>query len=117
VFCSNLDWDEDEIYLFNIGLETHPEVVHGVSITLTGKSSIPVAIKNILIRQSHDVAALEGETEKEIPPTGADHSEEERMAVTYFNKVEGACLLFAEYRNSLKEFKANVESGKKLGVP
>lgn len=109
VSCANLDWDEDEIYLFNTGLETNPEVIYGVSITLTGKSSIPVAIKNVLIRQSNDISALEGETEKEVPLTGTDHNEEERMVAAYFNKLAGTPLLFAEYRHTLKEFKAYAE--------
>jgi len=109
VVNTNLDWEqEEEVYLFNIGLETNPEVIFGVSITLTSKSGIPVAIKNVLIKQSADVNYLDHENETEINFNSKDINEEEVTIVTYFKKVN-AQILFAEYCCTFDEFKENVE--------
>lgn len=109
VSCSNLDWEEDEVFLFNIGLETKPEVIYGVSITLTGKSGIPVAIKNILIKQSSDINFLDNEYEKEIKVPSENLSEEEECVVKYFSNNSESNLIFAEYCNTFDEFKEAVE--------
>ncbi len=109
VVNTNLDWEqEEEVYLFNIGLETNPEVIFGVSITLTSKSGIPVAIKNVLIKQSADVNYLDQEKETEINFNCKDVNEEESIIVKYFKKVN-AQILFAEYCCSFDEFKEDVE--------
>ncbi len=109
VVNTNLDWEqEEEVYLFNIGLETNPEVIFGVSITLTSKSGIPVAIKNVLIKQSTDVNYLDQETETEISFSSKEINEEEATIVTYFKKVN-AQILFAEYCCTFDEFKEDVE--------
>lgn len=114
VVCTNLDWEqEEEVYLFNIGLETKPEVIFGVSITLTSKSGIPVAIKNILIKQSQDVNYLDDVSETEIRFNSEDTNEEERTVAEYFKKVNSQ-ILFAEYCSTFEEFKENVEKGKEL---
>jgi len=111
VLCRNLDWEEEESYLFNIGLETNPEVIFGVSITLTAKSGIPVAIKNILIKQSSDVHFLDGESEKEIKLNGEHKTgfDEEDCVLKYFNNGNATKLMFAEYCNSFSEFKESLE--------
>lgn len=109
IVCTNLDWEqEEEVYLFSIGLETKPEVIFGVSITLTSKSGIPVAIKNVLIKQSTDVNYLDHETETEITFNCEDINEEEATIVTYFKKVN-AQILFAEYCCTFEEFKEDVK--------
>ena len=109
VVNTNLDWEqEEEVYLFNIGLETNPEVIFGVSITLTSKSGIPVALKNVLIKQSDDVNYLDQETETEIKFNSEDTNEEESTIVSYFKKVNSQ-ILFAEYCCTFEEFKEDVE--------
>lgn len=109
VVCTNLDWEqEEEVYLFNIGLETNPEVIFGVSITLTSKSGIPVAIKNVLIKQSSDVTYLDDESETELLFRNEDTNEEERVIVEYFKKVSSQ-ILFGEYCCTFDEFKETVE--------
>jgi len=109
VVNTNLDWEqEEEVYLFNIGLETNPEVIFGVSITLTSKSGIPVAIKNVLIKQSSDINFLDKETETEINFNSEDINEEESTIVTYFKKVNSQ-ILFAEYCCTFDEFKEEVK--------
>ena len=50
--CQNLDFEEMEQYVFNIGLETKPEVLFGVSTTVSVRNRRPVALKNILVKQA-----------------------------------------------------------------
>ena len=49
VDCENLDWNEKESYVFNIGFETNPELIFGVSNTLD-KRGKALAIKNVLVK-------------------------------------------------------------------
>ena len=48
--CENLDWNEKESYILNIGFETNPELIFGVSNTLD-KRGKALAIKNVLVKQ------------------------------------------------------------------
>lgn len=108
VVCTNRDWEqEEEVYLFNIGLETKPEVIFGVSITLTSKSGIPVGIKNVLIKQSNDVKLLENEPETEIEFNAENLNEEESVIAEYFKKVSKQ-IIFGEYCCTFDEFKESV---------
>lgn len=65
--CQNLDFEEMEQYVFNIGLETNPEVLFGVSTTVSVKERLGVALKNILVKQKTNVEEFENEKEIEIP--------------------------------------------------
>ncbi len=65
--CQNLDFEEMEQYVFNIGLETNPEVLFGVSTTVSVKERLGVALRNILVRQKNKVDDFEKENEIEIP--------------------------------------------------
>lgn len=47
--CENLDWNEKESHVFNIGFETNPELIFGVSNTLD-KRGRALAIKNVLVK-------------------------------------------------------------------
>jgi hypothetical protein len=49
--CENMDWNEKESFIFNIGFESNPKVIVGVSNTLNRKSQA-IALKNVLVRQS-----------------------------------------------------------------
>ena len=105
IVCQNLDWSEEfETHLFNIGLETQPEVIFGVSLTTTVKGGIPVAIKKILIKQSSAIDFLDGETEKNIPLKTSSTHEEEALVIKYF-KQQSHQILFAEYCCSYNDFK------------
>ncbi len=46
----NLDWDDRESHIYNVGLETHAEMLVGVSTSLNRRGEA-TALKNILIRQ------------------------------------------------------------------
>jgi len=65
--CQNLDFEEMEQYVFNIGLETKPEVLFGVSTTVSVKERLGVALKNILVKQKTNLPNFENEPEMEIP--------------------------------------------------
>jgi len=64
--CQNLDFEEIEQYVFNIGLETNPEVLFGVSTTVSVKDRLGVALKNILVKQKLILPDFERESESEI---------------------------------------------------
>ncbi|WP_405415730.1 hypothetical protein [Maribacter sp. Asnod1-A12] len=106
ISCKNLNWNEEEIFLFNIGLETKPEVIFGVSITLTSKGSIPVAIKNVLIKESSDILALENTEEKQISLKNynANTDERELAVINYFKNDISSPLLFGEFGMTIQEF-------------
>ena len=65
--CQNLDFEEMEQYVFNIGLETNPEVLFGVSTTVSVKERLGVALKNVLVKQKNNSDGFENENEIEIP--------------------------------------------------
>ena len=47
--CENLEWNEKESHVFNIGFETNPELIFGVSNTLDRRGKA-LAIKNVLVK-------------------------------------------------------------------
>jgi hypothetical protein len=65
--CQNLDFEEMEQYVFNIGLETKPEVLFGVSTTVSVKDRLAVALKNVLVKQKRNEPGFEQIAEVEIP--------------------------------------------------
>ena len=65
--CQNLDFEEMEQYVFNIGLETKPEVLFGVSTTVSVKDRLAVGLKNVLVKQKRNEPGFEQITEVEIP--------------------------------------------------
>ena len=64
--CQNLDFEEMEQYVFNIGLETKPEVLFGVSTTVSVKDRLAVALKNVLVKQTISIPGFEEIKETEI---------------------------------------------------
>jgi len=83
--CQNLDFEEMEQYVFNIGLETKPEVLFGVSTTVSVRNRRPVALKNILVKQIREDKNFDSipETELSFDKTfGSDN--EEAIIVNYF---------------------------------
>lgn len=97
----NLDFDEMEQYVFNIGLETKPEVLFGVSTTVSVKNRQAVALKNILVKQQINDPAFENIAETQIPFDRKFSIEnEESIIVQYLSKlsdniiiVPGCCSL------------------------
>lgn len=67
--CQNLDFEEMEQYVFNIGLETKPQVLFGVSNTVSVKTRLAVALRNVLVKQKTDDPSFDNIQETEIPFT------------------------------------------------
>jgi len=65
--CQNLDFEEMEQYVFNIGLETKPQVLFGVSNTVSVKTRLAVALRNVLVKQKTNDPSFENIQETEIP--------------------------------------------------
>ncbi len=84
IHCQNLDFEEMEQYVFNIGLETNPEVLFGVSTTVSVKARLGVALKNVLVKQKNNIAGFENESEIEISfAKKYDAVSEESVIVSY----------------------------------
>lgn len=106
----NLDWEEiNEMHLINIGMETNPEVLFGVSITMSKYGGFPMALKNILIHQSKDIHFLDDVKEKEFYIDHPAENEQDALVLNYFKKGEPQ-IMFAEFGCSLEDFKEIVES-------
>ena len=85
--CQNLDFEEMEQYVFNIGLETKPQVLFGVSTTVSVRNRRPVALKNILVKQSKADKSFDTIPEAELSfdkEFAADT--EEAIIVNYFKQ-------------------------------
>ncbi len=85
--CENLDWNEKESFIFNVGFQINPKVIMGVSNTLNRRGHA-TAIKNILVRQEtpfnySEINGLELPFESII-----DLSEEERTMLDYFKSTD-----------------------------
>jgi hypothetical protein len=101
----NLDWEEiNEMHLINIGMETNPEVLFGVSITMSKYGGFPMALKNIMIRQSQDIHFLDEVKEKEFYIDHTAENEQDALVLNYFKKHESQ-IMFAEFGCSLADFK------------
>jgi hypothetical protein len=109
----NLDWEEiNEMHLINIGMETNPEVLFGVSITMSKYGGFPMALKNILIHQSKDIHFLDDVKEKEFYSDHPIEEEQDALALNYFKKNE-AQIMFAEFGCSLENFKETLNNSEK----
>ncbi len=85
--CQNLDFEEIEQYIFNIGLETKPEILFGVSNTVSVKNRLAVALKNVLVKQHIPIPRFEELAEIQIPFAKSYPEEtEESLVVTYLKK-------------------------------
>lgn len=86
--CQNLDFEEMEQYVFNIGLETKPQVLFGVSNTVSVKDRRAVALKNILVKQNGNDPGFDNIQETEIPFNKKyAASTEEAMVVSYLKQA------------------------------
>jgi len=103
--CENLEFNEKENHVFYVGNDTRPEVIFGISSTISVKKKLPIGIRNVLVRQA---SAPEGKMagEREMPFSAAMGrlSEEEAAVVSYFQR-QPLNLLPAGYSCSLKEMK------------
>ena len=87
--CQNLDFEEIEQYIFNIGLETKPQVLFGVSNNVSVKNRQAVALKNILVKQQTNDPGFENIQETEIPFAKKYTSQTEEAIVVGYLKQNG----------------------------
>ena len=98
--CQNLDFEEMEQYVFNIGLETKPQVLFGVSTTVSVRNRRPVALKNILVKQGGEVRNFDSIPEIEISMDKKYASEnEESIIVGYFRQSTNNIITTNSCRN------------------
>lgn len=98
--CQNLDFEEMEQYVFNIGLETKPQVLFGVSTTVSVRNRRPVALKNILVKQANDNKSFDSIPEIEISTDKKYSSEnEESIIVNYFKQSTNNIITTNSCRN------------------
>lgn len=84
IHCENQVFDEKENHIFNVGNETNPEVLFGVSNTISVKKKMAIGIRNLLVKQKQ---AFTEETflEKEIPfDSTTKLSREETIVLKHF---------------------------------
>jgi hypothetical protein len=84
IHCENQLFDEKENHIFNVGNETHPEVLFGVSNTISVKKKLAIGIRNVLIRQKNDFTENTF-VEKELSFDAETRlSKEETLVLRYF---------------------------------
>jgi len=93
--CQNLDFEEMEQYVFNIGLETKPQVLFGVSNTVSVKNRQAVALKNILIKQQQNDPYFDHIQETEIPFSNKYHAQSEESVVVRYLAHSGNNIIAA----------------------
>ena len=92
--CQNLDFEEMEQYVFNIGLETKPHVLFGVSNTVSVKNRRAVALKNILVKQTGNDPGFDNIQETEIPFSRKyTISTEEAIVVNYLKQASNNIII------------------------
>jgi hypothetical protein len=92
--CQNLDFEEMEQYVFNIGLETKPHVLFGVSNTVSVKNRRAVALKNILVKQAGNDPGFDNIQETEIPFSRKyTTSTEEAIVVNYLKQASNNIII------------------------
>ncbi len=82
--CQNLDFEEMEQYVFNIGLETKPQVLFGVSNTVSVKNRQAVALKNVLVKQNQNDPSFDNIPEMEIPFSNKYNVQSEESIVVHY---------------------------------
>jgi hypothetical protein len=88
--CQNLDFEEMEQYVFNIGLETKPEVLFGVSNTVSVKDRLAVGLKNVLVKQRTNEPGFEKIGETEIPFSKKYVARSEEAVIVQYLKNSGS---------------------------
>jgi len=86
IHCENQLFDEKENHIFNVGNETNPEVLFGISNTISVKTKLAIGIRNVLVKQQENFNEFSF-TEKEIEFSGAGKlNGEEAVVLKYFNE-------------------------------
>lgn len=105
--CQNLDFEEMEQYIFNIGLETKPEVLFGVSTTVSVKDRLAIGLKNILVKQKNIDMGFATITEKEIPFDTKYAERTEEAVIVQYLKQSGNNVIMSRNCSDLEEMEWN----------
>ncbi|MFM8849415.1 MAG: hypothetical protein ACKOE5_03345 [Cytophagales bacterium] len=86
IHLENQFFNDKENHIFNVGNETNPEVIFGISNTITVKSKLAIGLRNVLIKQKRDFSPPNFE-EKELAMTGQEKlDDEENLVCNFFRK-------------------------------
>jgi hypothetical protein len=89
VHCENQLFDEKENHIFNVGNETNPEVLFGVSNTISVKKKLAIGIRNVLVKQKIPFSPSNFiETEIPFSTSLKKLDQEEEIVLKYFLKQE-----------------------------
>ena len=94
--CQNIDFEEVEQYIFNVGLETKPEVLFGVSNTVSVKNRLAVALKNVLVKQKSTDANFYNIEEQEIAENQILKAGTEEAIIINYLKSKGNPIILTE---------------------
>ena len=105
--CENIDWNEKENHIYNIGFETDPDIVVGVSNTLNRRKQA-IAVRNVLVKQ-RDPYDYSKTDVVEIPyETVFKESCDDQRMVEFFSK--SSCnILQTAYIYSLPELNSSLD--------
>ncbi len=104
IHCENQLFDEKENHIFNVGNETNPEVLFGISNTISVKTKLAIGIRNVLVKQQENFNE-DTFTEKEISfSVPGKMNSEENVVLNYFNE-QTTNLINSRYCCSLAELK------------
>ena len=109
--CQNLDFEEMEQYVFNIGLETKPQVLFGVSNTVSVKNRQAVALKNILIKQQSNDPSFDNIPETEIPFSNKYNTQTEESLVVKYLVNSGNNIIVTPSCCNMEVFRELAEAG------
>jgi len=108
IHCENQVFDEKENHIFNVGNETNPEVLFGVSNTITVKKKLAIGIRNVLVKQKN-LFTEDNFTESEIPFNAVLKAEnEEGIVLRHFLK-QGVNQIHSQYCCSLEALREKVK--------
>lgn len=100
--CENLEFNEKESHVFYLGNDTNPEVILGISSTISVKRKLPIGIRNVLVRQAQGFGK-EVPAEKEIPLDATNGINDEEKAVAAYLRRQPFNLMVADFPCSLAE--------------
>jgi hypothetical protein len=107
--CQNLDFEEMEQYVFNIGLETKPQVLFGVSTTVSVRNRRPVALKNILVKQTDNQKNFDSIPEIEISTDKKYTTDNEEAIIVNYFKVSNNNIITTNSCRNLDDVKKLVK--------
>ncbi len=100
--CENLEFNEKENHVFYVGNDTSPEVILGISSTISVKRKLPIGIRNVLVRQEEAFPRRPFQ-EKELPFDAGDSLKKEERIVMAYLKRQPLNLLVADFGGRLEE--------------